>query len=58
MITEDLSKSYLVKQIQGNLNKTYHIEQTEGTYAGAKIDVTATLEEHIKELQHQTRATK
>ena len=50
MITEDLPKSYLVKQLRGNLNKTYHIEQTQGKYPGAKINFTATLQEHIKEL--------
>ena len=50
MITEDLPKSYLVKQLRGNLNKIYHIEQTQGKYPGAKINFTATLEEHVKEL--------
>ena len=50
MITEYLPKSYLVKQLRGNLNKTYHIEQTQGKYPGAQINFTATLQEHIKEL--------
>ena len=50
MITEDLPKSYLVKQLQSNLNKTYHIEQTQGKYPGTKVNFTATLQEHIKEL--------
>jgi len=50
MITEYLPKSYLVKQLQSNLNKTYHIEQTQGKCAGAKINVTATLEEELQEL--------
>ena len=46
MIMEDLSKSYLVKQLQGNRDKTYHIEQTQGKYPGAKINFTARLLEH------------
>ena len=53
MITEDLPKSYLVKQLRGNLNKIYHMEQTQGKYPGAKINFTATLEEHIKELNNK-----
>ena len=50
MITERLPKSYLVKQLRTNLNKTYHIERTAGEYPGASISFTSTLREHIKEL--------
>ena len=50
MITEGLPKSYLVKQLRTNLNKTCHIERTAGEYPGASISFTSTLRELIKEL--------
>ena len=49
-ISEGLPKSYLIKQLRHDLNKTYHIERTPGKFAGAKINFTATLTDHIKEL--------
>ena len=30
--TDDLPKSYIIKQLRSNLNKTYHIEKTQGIY--------------------------
>lgn len=45
-----LPKSYLIKQLRSNLNKTYHIERIPGKYTGAKLDFTSTLSSHIKDL--------
>ena len=50
MHTDDLPKSYLIKQLRSNLNKTYTIERTQGKFPGAAINFTSTLKEHIKEL--------
>lgn len=48
--TDDLPKSYLIKQLRSNLNKTYHIERTQGKFPGAAINFTTTLKQHIKQL--------
>ena len=48
--TDDLPKSYLIKQLRSDLNKTYHIERTQGKYPGAAINFTATLKQHIQQL--------
>ena len=48
--TDDLPKSYLIKQLRSDLNKTYHIERTPGQYPGAAINFTATLKQHIQQL--------
>ena len=53
MQSGDLPKSYLVKQLRTDLNKTYHIERTLGKYPGAKLDFTCTLAAHIKDLIQQ-----
>ena len=45
-----LPKSYLIKQLRSDLNKTYHIERTPGKYCGAQLDFTSTLTSHIREL--------
>ena len=50
MHTDDLPKSYLIKQLRSNLNKTYTIDRTQGKFPGAAINFTSTLKEHIKEL--------
>ena len=49
MYTEDLPKSYLVKQLRSNLNKTYTIERTRGKFPGATINFTSTLQYHIND---------
>ena len=49
-LSEDLPKSYLVKQLRTDLNKTYHIERTVGEYPGAKLNFTSTLADHVQEL--------
>ncbi len=36
ILSDDLPKSYLVKQLRMDMNKTYHIERTRG-YPGARI---------------------
>ena len=41
--TDGLPKSYLIKQLQSNLDKTYHIEKTQGNFPGAAINVTKRL---------------
>lgn len=51
-LSDDLPKSYLVKQMRGNMNKTYHIERTRG-YPGARLDFTSTLRSHVQELLAQ-----
>ena len=43
-----LPKSYLVKQMRGNMNKTYHIERTRG-YPGARLNFTI-LTDHVQGL--------
>lgn len=50
VITEGLPKSYLIKQLRGELNKTYHIERTPGPYPGARLDFKSTLTDHVREL--------
>ena len=35
------------------MNKTYHIERTPGGYAGARLDFTSTLRDHVEELLAQ-----
>jgi len=47
--TDGLPKSYLIKQLRSNLNKTYHIERTQGEFPGAAINFTTTLKQHIKQ---------
>ena len=49
ILSDDLPKSYLVKQLRVDMNKTYHIERTRG-YPGARLDFTSTLRDHVKEL--------
>jgi hypothetical protein len=51
-LSDDLPKSYLVKQMRGNMNKTYHIERTRG-YPGARLNFTSTLRDHVQELLTQ-----
>ena len=51
-LSSDLPKSYLVKQMRGNMNKTYHIERTRG-YPGAWLNFTSTLTDHVQELLAQ-----
>ena len=50
MITEDLPKSYLVKQSRTAMNKVYHIERTPGKYSGSCLNFTSTLKDHVREL--------
>ncbi|CAB4016317.1 Hypothetical predicted protein [Paramuricea clavata] len=52
ILSDDLPKSYLVKQLRADMNKTYHIERTRG-YPGARLDFTSTLRDHVKELLAQ-----
>lgn len=47
---DSLPKSYLIKQLRSDLNKTYHIERTPGKYTGARLDFSSTLSSHIREL--------
>ncbi len=49
-LSEDLPKSYLIKQLRSDLNKTYHIERTMGKCPGAKLDFSSTLSAHIEDL--------
>lgn len=50
MLSEDLPRSYLIKQQRSNLNKTSHIERTLGQFPGARINFTSTLADHVKDL--------
>ena len=50
IITDGLPKSYLIKQLRGELNKTYHVERTPGPCPGARLDFTSTLTDHVREL--------
>ena len=43
---EGLPKSYLIKQLRGELNKTYHIEKMPGPFPGARLDFKFTLTDH------------
>ena len=52
ILSDDLPKSYLVKQLRADMNKTYHIERTRG-YPGARLDFTSTVRDHVKELLAQ-----
>ncbi|CAB3981176.1 Hypothetical predicted protein, partial [Paramuricea clavata] len=45
---EELPRSYLIKQLRSNLNKTYHIERTSGPCPGAMINVTTTIKDHVE----------
>ena len=52
--SDDLPKSYLVKQLRAKMNKTYIVERTVGEYPGAKLNFTSTLTDHVQELlQHK-----
>ena len=53
VLSEDLPRSYLIKQKRSALNKTYHIERTHGQCPGARINFTSTLSEHVKDLLAQ-----
>jgi hypothetical protein len=53
VLSEDLPRSYLIKQKRSALNKTYHIERTCGQCPGARINFTSTLSEHVKDLLAQ-----
>ena len=53
VLSEDLPRSYLIKQKRSALNKTYHIERTRGQCPGARINFTSTLSEHVKDLLAQ-----
>ena len=48
--TDDLPKSFLIKQLRSNLNKTYHRERTQEKFPGAASNFTATLKQHIQQL--------
>lgn len=48
--TDALPKSYLIKQLQSNVNKTYHIERTQWKFPGAAISFSATLKQHIQQV--------
>ena len=50
ILSEDLPRSYLIKQKWSDLNKTYHIERTFGKFPGARINFTSTLADHVKDL--------
>ena len=50
ILSEDLSRSYLIKQQRSNLNKTYHMERTLGQFPGAKIYYTSTLANHVRDV--------
>ena len=50
MQSEGLPKSYLLKQLRTNLNKTYHITRTGGKCHGAKLNFTSTCRAHVQEL--------
>ena len=50
MLSEDLPRSYLIKQQRSDLNKTYHMERTLGQFAGAKINYTSTLADHVRDV--------
>ena len=50
ILSEDLPRSYLIKQKRSDLNKTYHIERTFGKFPGARINFTSTLADHVKDL--------
>ncbi|CAB3998260.1 Hypothetical predicted protein [Paramuricea clavata] len=50
LVSEELPRSYLIKQLRSNLNKTYHIERTSGPCPGAMINVTATIKDHVEVL--------
>ena len=47
---EGLPKSYLIKQLRGELNKTYHLERMPGPFPGARLDFKSTLKDHVREL--------
>lgn len=49
VLSDDLPRSYLIKQLRSDLNKTCHIERTV-QYPGAKVDFTSTLADHVKAL--------
>lgn len=53
VFSEDLPRSYLIKQLKSDLNKKYYIERTLGHCSGAKIDCTSTLTDHVKVLLAQ-----
>ena len=50
IITDGLPKSYLIKQLRGELNKTYHIERTPGPCPDARLDFTSTLADHVRDI--------
>ena len=50
ILSDDLPKSYLIKQLRSDLNKTYHIERTAGKCPGAKLNFPSTLSVHVEEL--------
>lgn len=47
---EGLPKSYLIKQLRGELNKTYHIERMPGPFPGARLHFKSTLTDLVREL--------
>ncbi|CAB4024927.1 Hypothetical predicted protein, partial [Paramuricea clavata] len=50
ILSDDLPKSYLIKQLRSDLNKTYHIERTAGKCPGANLNFPSTLSVHVEEL--------
>ena len=50
LVSEELPRSYLIKQLRSNLNKTYHLETTSGTCPGALLNVSNTINDHVEVL--------
>lgn len=49
LLSEDLPRTYLIKQRRNELNKLCHIERTPGQYPGAQLSFSETLQDHIKQ---------
>ncbi|KXJ26085.1 hypothetical protein AC249_AIPGENE6484 [Exaiptasia diaphana] len=51
MISNDLPRTYLIKQKKNDLNKLCHIERTPAQHPGAQLSFTDTLKEHINDFK-------